>query len=216
MKRIGDCFPFSLFLIVLSLAFVHGSIENGTTPSECAQLPAITLSCSLANLRGTVNWTGSEFDTFHVEAICHQGEATEDKRFIATVYKVGEQVKPFRFSVKDDASMKFIASTKPNMCTAAWWHRSVDDRDDSGPPIITDIGPCYTSCSLDPPCVISTIAKTILNTESVTPSTSSAVLQPTSSVTVHSTPGELHVALSLIYLHVHISCHHIMMLLVYL
>ena len=64
-------------------------------------------------------------------------------------------MKPFRFSVKDDASMKFIASTKPNMCTAAWWHRSVDDRDDSGPPIITDIGPCYTSCSLDPPCVIS-------------------------------------------------------------
>jgi hypothetical protein len=123
-------------------------------------------------LRGTANWTGSEFEVVHVEAICHQGEATEDKRFIATVYNEGEQVKPFRFKVNNAAIIKFIASTKPNMCTAAWWHRSIDERDDSHPPIITEIGPCYTSCCLDPPCVRSTIVETIFNTESVTPSPS--------------------------------------------
>ena len=60
-------------------SFIYTADTTGTTPSKCARLPAITLNCSLANLRGTANWTGSEFEVVHVEAICHQGEATEDK-----------------------------------------------------------------------------------------------------------------------------------------
>ena len=99
-------------------------------------------------------------------------------------------MKPFRFKVNNAAIIKFIASTKPNMCTAAWWHRSIDERDDSHPPIITEIGPCYTSCCLDPPCVRS----------------KSVVIVP-----------EFHYAYCVrIYTHVPVNCASITALLVYL